>query len=249
MRWWRTPKGTLFLTGGFLLAIGLTAVIIGAPFLLPDWLYQVVYGWRFPAVSRAGDGELTDNGPREAVRRYVLDLGPVDLSGGSARTYTVAELPEETFTLGLEFSTPESEAAVKDLWERIRRGEDVRDRDFTTIDERIKERAPLGTLLGIRVVDEASQLVIQEEAPLGQWGWSTGLGRPFVYRGGQSEVVPLGQGVVTGRLIGLKADGGWGTSFRPRARGVYRITLTVVPSGPPSEDVRVRLIATGGGWK
>ncbi len=77
MRSWRPLRGAVLLAGGSLLAIGLTAVIIGAPFLLPDWLYQVVYGWRFPSVSRAGDGR----GATRTRRGHV----PVDRREGGWR--------------------------------------------------------------------------------------------------------------------------------------------------------------------
>jgi len=228
------------ITGGF--------VVIALPFTLPDWLYWVIHGWRYPAVSQAGDAVLTDDGPRSAVDRYVIDLGPINLSVPGARVYTVRRLPDIRFTLGLQLWTTASEAAQRDVQGRALRGEDVRGRDFMNIGESIKAATPLDTVIGIRVVDEGDQLVIEEEARLSDWVWS-GSARAFVYRRGRGDWVPAAQERSTYRGIDVKVDEGWGTYFTPHTRGVYRITLTIAPRVAPSDELSTRLIATGGGWK
>jgi hypothetical protein len=41
----------------------------------------------------SGDGQLTDNGRFAATDRYVLDLGPIDLTRPGMRTFRLSGLP------------------------------------------------------------------------------------------------------------------------------------------------------------
>ena len=247
----RFSRGVLWSLLGCLLGLVLAAggfVVIALPFLLPDSLYWVIHGWRYPAVSQVGDATLSDDGPRSAVDRYVIDFGPIDLSAPNVRTYTVRQLPEISFTLGLELWTAASDDAFRDVLERAVRGEDVRGGDFMKVPEAIKTAAPVDTVVGIRLVAEDDRLVIEEHVPLADWVWS-GSRRAFAYRRGRSEWVSLARGGSTSRAIGVRTDEGWDTYFTPRKRGGYHVTLTVAPRVRPSDGLSARLIATGGGWK
>jgi hypothetical protein len=233
-----------------LAVVAASFVAIALPFLLPNWLYWVLHGWRYPAVTQAGDAVLTDYGPNRAIDRYVIDLGPIDLSAPSGHAYTVTLAPEIKLTLGLELWTTTSEASMRDLEARLQRREDVRGGDFMRIQDAIKASTSLETVIGIRVVDEEGRLVIQEEARLGDWVWSsTREGHAFLYRGGRDVWIPISKTGSQYRRLDVKAEEGWGTYLTPRKRGIYRITLTVARPTPVSADLKARLVATGGGWE
>jgi hypothetical protein len=60
----------------------------------------------------SGDGQLVDNGSAAATDRYVLNLGPIDLTQPGAKTFRIENLPEANFVAGVEFSaTPGDRAA------------------------------------------------------------------------------------------------------------------------------------------
>ena len=46
------------------------------------------------AAAYQGDGTFIDRGPFEAHNRYVLDLGPLDLTKNERWTFRLASLPE-----------------------------------------------------------------------------------------------------------------------------------------------------------
>ena len=48
-----------------------------------------------------GDGQLIDNGPKAATDRYILDLGKIDFNKKGNHKYTMKNLPEESFGIGL----------------------------------------------------------------------------------------------------------------------------------------------------
>lgn len=75
--------------------------------------------------SYRGDGKLSDSGPFASHRRYVLDLGTVDLGHQVRREYKIAGLPTEDFTLGIQTSstkTPDGQSlsAIKPIRARVR---------------------------------------------------------------------------------------------------------------------------------
>jgi hypothetical protein len=60
-----------------------------------------------------GDGTLVDRGPLAAKDRYILDLGIIDLTKPGKHVYSISNLPDETFIVGLEVveKEPSSSAA------------------------------------------------------------------------------------------------------------------------------------------
>jgi hypothetical protein len=53
------------------------------------------------APQYSGDGTFTDFGPLSAHERYLVDLGPVDLSRSNERTFRMLGLPSTELTVGL----------------------------------------------------------------------------------------------------------------------------------------------------
>ena len=106
-----------------------------------------------------GDGKLTDHGFWEAMDRFELDLGPIDLTQEGRYLFEVDELPREDFTLGLEVDCPVS---------------------FSTC---IREH-PLDAVVSVYLHDEWNRGLVFTKLNLQDWTWS-GSGREamFLYRG------------------------------------------------------------------
>jgi hypothetical protein len=90
------------LAGASLILVLATGLFVWPAFMMPDWLYGAVYGWRYPKVWRCGSAIVTDAGPGEATSRYTLDLGTVSLDQSSILEFQVCDLPAERFACGLE---------------------------------------------------------------------------------------------------------------------------------------------------
>ena len=181
-----------------LAALSLTAVIVGCEY--------------------AGDGQLTDHG-FIAHQRYVLDLGPVDLSQRSQQSFKMANLPSEGFTFGLQLAgTNWNESAVQ-------------------------------ATVRLLLVNEKDQVVFDVTESLPKWVWSgVRPGDPFVYLRGVNSEIPIGAGSVRLEPV-VKADGGWGTYVQARRTGRYQLTFETVKPDPYARQVAARLVAVGGGWK
>jgi len=172
-----------------------------------------------------GDGHLSDAGIGAAADRYVLDLGHIDLTNRGEYRFLLAGLPSTTMTIG--FQVGPSFAGEK-TW----------------------QTKPLDARVEMKLNREDGSLVIIEGSRLPTWVWSyrvTDLDS-FVYRGGKDERVDLGNGSSTYRLLGVRADGGWGSYFDPRSLRRYRLAVRVLE---PMTGRRypVRLLIKGGGWK
>ncbi len=154
--------------GGGLLLIGAVTIVgllVYPPHLLPAWIYDLMYGWRYPQMTMVGDGQMTDFGPAAAADRFVVDLGSLDLSRAGRTTHILSDLPDETVVIGL----------------------DIRSSD-PTLD--VVEKGPLGTYLRLELVNGEGEVVIDERAPLENWVWSRRAGeahRAFIYRSGTAK--------------------------------------------------------------
>jgi hypothetical protein len=110
----------------------------------------------------SGDGKLIDNGRSDPNHRYVLDLGSVNLGQDGQYTYSIKNLPKETFIIGFE----------------------------VTIDppnKYILDEKPIDCILKLRIEDEAGVAKVSEEANIRDWVWSgpvTGES-VFIYRRGE----------------------------------------------------------------
>ena len=143
----------------------------------------------------AGDGKLTDD-RFSPSQRFVLALGPIDLNRQATKRYRLVGLPTKQFTLGFDVSGP--------------RG---------PISEPLYDARPINSVVHLKLTDEQSRVIIDESGSLNEWVWS---GSPhesvsFVYRRGVSRDVPIGEGVVTSRAAGEKADAGWGSFLHSEA--------------------------------
>lgn len=173
-----------------------------------------------------GDGNLIRRGPTAAIDRYVLDLGPVDLTKEGERSYSMAGLPNVRMTVGVEIT------AVRY--------------------ERLSETRPLTALVEVLVVNRKKEVVIHQRGELSQWSWESQLGEStaFIYRGGEAREISRSAGGATRyELVGVRADHGWGTFFQPSPREKYVLTFSILKAGSILEGYGAKLKVKGGGWK
>jgi hypothetical protein len=71
------------------LLIVLGVVVLGGVWFSTAWTYS-------------GDGHFVDNGPFAANDRYLVELGTIDLTAKSERTYRLENLPEVNFVVGIQ---------------------------------------------------------------------------------------------------------------------------------------------------
>lgn len=153
-----------------------------------------------------GDGRFTDYGVMAYSRRYVIDLGAVDLSVPGSYTYKLSGLPRAEFNVSIRVSEGKQNtwggganypATVRVLM-RTAEGETV-----------IFEEAPLSSFVrSYGVLDDLSEL----------------------YRRGIERDVPLPGGGARPEPLGVKASGGWGTYFHSEVDGTYLLELHVLES-------------------
>ena len=175
-----------------------------------------------------GDGTLSDAGPFAANDRYVLDLGPFDMSRPNQKSYEMSGLPETEFTVGIDVTS-------------------VGPRQTPIYDEK-----PLSVSVTLRLTNERGETVISQTKRLNTWTWSGAIGRSeksFVYLRGEAREIALGGGTTTYKNIGVAADGGWGTYFTPRSNGRYRLYVATLTTEPNASSFNARILAESGGWK
>jgi hypothetical protein len=68
--------------------------------------YALPIGFAFLTIGcsnqYSGDGRLIDNGPQLKGGRYVVDLGPIDISKPGAYSYSLRGMPDGEFVVGFE---------------------------------------------------------------------------------------------------------------------------------------------------
>jgi len=170
-----------------------------------------------------GDGRLVDRGPFAQKDRYVLDLGPVDLSRTGKYTYTMNNLPDTYFVAGLKIIEVEP--------------------------DRGGSRPPhLGRL---RLLLETSNhdVVISEDSALDSWTWSSVLGsvESFLYRKGKQHWISNKDGTTSPVFDDVRTDEGWGSFFLPRRGVTYHLVLEVLEA--QTQPRPTYLLLKGGGWK
>ena len=136
-----------------------------APFALPSWAYDAIYGWRYPRTYSCGDAEMVDYGPATATGRYVVDLGRLH-SSAESRSYRLCNLPPPSLVPGLSirFSDREEPSLSEASWH----------------DER---RQASGIHLTLSVLSSTGDLLLEHSGDLGtDWTWSGPDGdRVYVY--------------------------------------------------------------------
>lgn len=162
----------------------------------------------YRASSYSGDGRLTDYGWWELEgNRFVLDLGPVDLSVPSRHSYRLSNLPNAEFTAGVEIVEAEPNLIGS-------------------------ARPAHPSVVRLELTTSNNEVAIIEEGPLDIWVWSYGVGgmESYLYRRGEAKEVPLGGGTTTSERLGVKAAKGWGSYFTPEESTTYFLTFEVLDS-------------------
>ncbi len=168
--------------------------------------------------SYRGDGRLivTDfNTPKD---KFILDLGPIDLSKKGTYQYRLTGLPAEDYTVGLEL--PVATAVPMD-------SEDL---DITV-------HAKLETQDGT---------VFQYASSLRTWELAHDLSarnRFYFLKGRQNQFYKEEGGVTVGYVqkLSVGIDGGWGTSFTPQKNKTYMLKLEINPPNKKPSTLPARL--------
>ena len=156
------------------------------------------------ASSYKGDGVLVDSGRLNYSRRYVLDLGSIDLTRQGEYAYRLEGLPHAEFVIGIRLDNLES----------------------NPIDA---PRAKTSAKARIELINKSGATVVLEDAPLLDWVWSGGLGdtTAFLYRRGDSKDTPLPRGDVRVERINVGPSDGWGSYFSSGGSSSYTLLLRV----------------------
>lgn len=154
----------------------------------------------------SGDGQLVDRGWMRYPSRYLLDLGPVDLTQAERTCFSLAGLPRAEFVAGI----------------------DIVEGEGLTISGPTPDYAVSAHL---KLTTESGETVIDEAAPLSAWTRQTPADAPLggrLYLRGESAQHPLPDGGSRGERIGTRAHGGWGSYFKPERNVRYRMCFSVV---------------------
>lgn len=168
----------------------------------------------YRASKYRGSGKISDSG-FFSYPRYSIAVGTVDFGKIGTKEFELKGLPHSEMTLGFQITALESLAKQ--------------------FDDNIK------TLVKVELRDEFNRVVIDEEASLDKWVWSSnqmaGI-KPFIYRrGGDWQ-----------NKNNIKPDKGWGTYFKPRTRSKYLLIIEIKETDPKIQGkFEVDVIIKGGG--
>ncbi|HVR76680.1 MAG TPA: hypothetical protein VMT52_20285 [Planctomycetota bacterium] len=109
-----------------------------------------------------GDGTFVDHGSSSARKRYVLDLGLIDLSAPGSRSFTFRGLPEEVFHVGLWVRDPSSTTGMFDDWTHPLRSREQ------------NSESPLDCEIRLVLRDASNNVELSEEGNLNDWMSGTG---------------------------------------------------------------------------
>jgi hypothetical protein len=157
----------------------------------------------------SGDGQFTDNGWEVYSRRYVIDLGPIDLSTPGTYSFRLSGLPHAEFVVGIRVFEEK-----KNEWNAPR------------------PSYPVSVRMQLRTAE--GETVIFEEGSLNSWTRSYGVldNISDLSRQGEGRAIPLPGGGTRGERVGFKASGGWGTHFDSEVDKTYLLKLEVLSSHP-----------------
>jgi len=167
-----------------------------------------------------GDGKFTDRGIFASHQRYILDLGPVDLTRTERQEFRIANLPTENFTFGLQLHNAR--------W------------DQRNVHAKVR----------LALVNEKDETVFDVVETVSKWTWSGARDEDvvFVYLSGKSKEIILRPGVFTYEALGVGPDGGWGTYASIRKHGRYKLIFDNLEPDPKA-TAPAKVLAIGGGWK
>jgi hypothetical protein len=171
----------------------------------------------------SGDGQWVDRGWMSYSFRYLLDLGPVDLTRTGQQCFALAGLPRAEFSTGI----------------------DILERESLTVSGPRPDHA---VTVHLRLTTEADEVVIDDARPLSAWTRQTPVDSPLsgrLYLRGRSIEHPLADGGPGAERIDMKAHGGWGSYFESERGARYRVCLSVL-STELAEPIPARLTLVGG---
>jgi len=113
----------------------------------------------------------------------------------------------------------------------------VFDQDGSPIDEAIPETARPNPLVEIGLLNERYDLVISESRPLQDWEWNHNM---VQIRGEGHDETTSTRGDTRFVRVGVKQDGGWGTTFEPRLRGQYTLIIKMLEPDPKARGVMLQ---------
>ena len=153
-----------------------------------------------------GDGKFIDNGFLAYSKRYVIDLGPVDLSRPGTYSYTLGGLPRAEFVVAIR----------------------VREQAQNTWGGNPEYPA----VVRVHLQNAQKQTAILEEGSLNSWVRSYGAHDNVseLYQRGESRDVRLSNGNTRSERLDVKASGGWGTYFYSDEDDKYTLTIEVLSS-------------------
>lgn len=142
------------------------------------------HGWFY-----SGDGQFTDNGVLAYSRRYVIDLGAVDLSTPGTYSYRLSGLPRAELNVALQVVEEK-----QNQWD-------------------VRPNYPATVRMQLRTTHDEE--VIFEQSSLDSWVRGFGVHNNIseLYLRGQTRDIPLPGGGARPEPLGVKASGGWGTYF------------------------------------
>jgi hypothetical protein len=152
-----------------------------------------------------GNGHFTDNGFMAYSRRFVIDLGPVNLSKMGTYNYILSGLPQAEFVIS------------------------IRVIEETT--NTLNGKPDYPAVVRVHLQNDRNETVIDEQAPLNSWVRSYGTldNVSELYREGEEREVPIAGGY-RGEKLGVKASGGWGTYFYSDEGEKYKLRVDVLAS-------------------
>jgi hypothetical protein len=117
-----------------------------------------------PASQYSGDGQLVDKGSFAATDRYVLNLGSVDLTQQTTKTFRLSNLPEENFVVGIEV-------------------------DDHTHNRAVIDKQQLNANVMLELTNAKGKVIFTKKAPLNTWTWSVPVvgSQAFVYGRGNPD--------------------------------------------------------------
>jgi hypothetical protein len=153
-----------------------------------------------------GDGQFTDNGLMAYSRRFIIDLGPIDLSKTGIYNYTLSGLPNAEFVISVR----------------------VVEKSNNTLNT----KPDYSALVRVQLEDSQNKTIICEEAPLNSWIRSYGTLNNIseLYRRGEGQDVFVPDGNTKGERVASKASGGWGTYFYSDQGEKYKLKVSVLAS-------------------
>ena len=158
-------------------------------------------------ISYTGDGNFTESGIFR-YKHYVIDLGSIDLSKSNNHLYTLSGMPRANCGTTIN----------------------ILDKSLATS----LNRPSYPVIIKMLLENEKKQTIIDENAPLDSWsmGFSGSIsdGILWFFRDGERQKVPLADGGFTYKPIGVKASGGWGTSFIAENGEKYQLAVEVIAS-------------------